>query len=78
LTDSCQNCRHKVEVATAVAVWVELTEPHCRKFVRSTYDPVSGVTCDPLPCAEAMRTFCGLGDWQPTFWGRVKRAITGR
>jgi hypothetical protein len=69
------NCRHKVDVPTAVSMWVELTEPHCRKFVSSTYDRVTGTSITPLPCADAMATFCGLGDWQPTFWGRVRRAL---
>ena len=75
MTASCQTCRHRAEVETVVGMWVSLTEPHCRKFVRAKFDLVNGDTSMPLPCAEAMQIFCGLGEWEPTFWYRIKRAF---
>ena len=73
---SCQNCRHRVEVAVAVSAWVDLTKPHCRKFVHASFDPGNGETVTPLPCQKTMSDFCGLGDWKPTIMHRMKAMLT--
>ena len=72
---SCQNCRNRVEIVKATSIWVDLTENHCREFVRSRFDRVTGETVTPLPCTEAMERFCGLSAWRPTLAYRIKSLI---
>lgn len=69
---SCRNCSHRTEIETAVGVWVSSTEGRCRRFVRTSFDRVTGEHVEYLPCNEAMNVHCNLTAWRPTLWGRIK------
>lgn len=73
---ACKNCKHRVEIPYAVSVWVDLTNDHCKEYVKSTYDPINGNTITPLPCEEAMNEFCHLTSWKPTLKYRLKNLFT--